>query len=316
MPKILLLFLSCWTVCASAQSDSLSKLLQGRTGCGIVNKKHKTQVTSAQTGPLAGQCLYVVDGIPRELQEIAKLDPHEIESITFLKESNTKAIFSCRLSKGVVLITMKRAGNVRLKIVDENDSSIIEKATVRVVSNAKAGIFLSDENGELVLPTLLKGQSHEVEISSIGYRSDRRKISFDSNQQVIVRLKREVQQLDAVVISSHIGWRRFRCGACVKIRKCYEHTTQSQKADLLSDFVIYPNPVSRGVSLTMLPKQDMKGSYQILTVSGQILRSGTLHQSAKQPLLISTLGLKAGPYFIRLYDNLSNKFVTEKFIIQ
>lgn len=316
MAKILLLFISCWTVCASAQSDSISKLLQSRMGCGIVNEKPKTKVMAMQTGPLADQLLYVVDGIPRELVEISKLNPNEIESITLLKESDTKAIFSCRLSQGVVLITMKKAGKVQLRIIDENDSSAVEKATVRVVSNIKVGTFVSDENGELMLPGLLKGQSYEVEISSIGYRSDRRKVSFDSNQYVIIRLKREIKQLDAVVISSHTGWRRFRCGACgIKVTKCEEHTKKSQ-ANLQSDFVIYPNPATKGVSVTILPKQDMQGSYQILTVAGQVLQSETMHQRAKQPLMISTANLKSGPYVIRLYDNISKKFFSEKFIIQ
>ncbi len=53
-----------------------------------------------------GQALVIVDGVPREFQQ---LDPNEIESITILKDA-AAAIYGAQSGNGVILVTTKRGG--------------------------------------------------------------------------------------------------------------------------------------------------------------------------------------------------------------
>lgn len=53
-----------------------------------------------------GEPLFVIDGIPRDKDYFARMDPEEIESITILKDASA-AIYGMRAANGVMLITTK-----------------------------------------------------------------------------------------------------------------------------------------------------------------------------------------------------------------
>ncbi len=54
-----------------------------------------------------GEPLFVVDGVPRDKDYFARMDPEEIESISLLKDASA-AIYGIRASNGVMLITTKK----------------------------------------------------------------------------------------------------------------------------------------------------------------------------------------------------------------
>ena len=57
--------------------------------------------------------LYVVDNMPMTTTDGALygVNPHEVESITVLKDAASTSIYGSRGANGVVLIKTKRAGN-------------------------------------------------------------------------------------------------------------------------------------------------------------------------------------------------------------
>ena len=57
------------------------------------------------SGPLSGNALYIVDGLPRD---ISNMRASEIESITVLKDVNAAMLYGSAAVNGVVLITTKR----------------------------------------------------------------------------------------------------------------------------------------------------------------------------------------------------------------
>ncbi|MGX5857406.1 SusC/RagA family TonB-linked outer membrane protein [Dyadobacter jiangsuensis] len=60
-----------------------------------------------------GNPLIVIDGVPRD--NISRIDPNEIESISILKDA-AAAIYGVRAANGVVLVTTKRGASGRAKI--------------------------------------------------------------------------------------------------------------------------------------------------------------------------------------------------------
>ncbi len=62
-----------------------------------------------------GNPLFVIDGVTRDQSYFARMDPHEIESISVLKDGSA-AIYGLRAANGVILVTTKsgtsQAGNV------------------------------------------------------------------------------------------------------------------------------------------------------------------------------------------------------------
>jgi TonB-linked SusC/RagA family outer membrane protein len=55
--------------------------------------------------------LYVIDGIPRTLNDFQALSSAEIETISILKDATSAAVYGARAANGVVLVTTKRGEN-------------------------------------------------------------------------------------------------------------------------------------------------------------------------------------------------------------
>ncbi len=51
---------------------------------------------------------FIIDGIERTYEDFARLDPHEIESLSVLKDAASAAVFGMRGANGVILVTTKR----------------------------------------------------------------------------------------------------------------------------------------------------------------------------------------------------------------
>lgn len=60
---------------------------------------------------------YIIDGIERQAEDFARIDPNEIESLNVLKDAASAAIFGMRGANGVILVTTKRgsAGKVHVR---------------------------------------------------------------------------------------------------------------------------------------------------------------------------------------------------------
>lgn len=60
--------------------------------------------------------LYVIDGVVADATFFQNLDPESIESISFLKDAASSAIYGSRAAYGVVLVTTKKGGKERMNI--------------------------------------------------------------------------------------------------------------------------------------------------------------------------------------------------------
>lgn len=70
--------------------------------------------------------LYVIDGIPRTLNDFQALSTEEIETISILKDATSAAVYGARAANGVVLVTTKR-GSTQAPVITY--SSFVGKDT-------------------------------------------------------------------------------------------------------------------------------------------------------------------------------------------
>ena len=94
----------------------LSNALQGRVP-GIITKQSSGEpgkdganiyIRGNATFGATMEPLFVVDGIVRSFRDFSQLDANEVESVSFLKDASSAAIFGVRGANGVVLVTTKR----------------------------------------------------------------------------------------------------------------------------------------------------------------------------------------------------------------
>jgi hypothetical protein len=302
----------------SQVNQSFDKLLAGRISCLIAkDTSTKPAIRCRSSVEERNAPLFVLDGQPVEAKEVSSLNSESIKSFSFLKSPEATVIYGCRNVKGVIIITLKKLKECRLLILDETDSLPISGATVSIKANRQSKTYLSNADGLFTIPAMSKGVENAYEITSIGYLPSTKSISFDSaDQRKIIYLKRAFKKMDDVVITTASYGRVIRCGGCgIRVVRTHQHNLiQSPKA--IFSFNVFPNPLLRSNTLTILTHQSIKGNYQILSISGQILQTVRINANAETPVKANTNFLSAGTYFIRLTDEDSGKQLTEKFIVQ
>ena len=86
------------------------------------------------SGPASGNALYIVDGLPRDLEGLRL---SEIESITVLKDANAAVLYGSAAVNGVIQITTKRgAANKPTASVSVNRGVSIPQALPRYLGSA------------------------------------------------------------------------------------------------------------------------------------------------------------------------------------
>jgi TonB-linked SusC/RagA family outer membrane protein len=70
-----------------------------------------------------GSPLVLIDGVPSDSEELNRLLPEDIESVSVLKDASSAAIYGARASFGVILITTKQGNTERIQVSYNNNFS-------------------------------------------------------------------------------------------------------------------------------------------------------------------------------------------------
>jgi TonB-linked SusC/RagA family outer membrane protein len=70
-----------------------------------------------------GNPLVLVDGVPSDSEELNRLQPEDIESISVIKDASSAAIYGARASFGVILITTKQGSTENIQVSYNNNFS-------------------------------------------------------------------------------------------------------------------------------------------------------------------------------------------------
>lgn len=101
-----------------AQTDVLSAIQGTVPGVTVISRPGQTpSINFRGRGNLgASSPLYVIDGIIADATFFSNLDPNSIESLSFLKDAASSAIYGSRAAYGVVLVTTKKGSKEKLQV--------------------------------------------------------------------------------------------------------------------------------------------------------------------------------------------------------
>lgn len=318
-----------------ADTNSLSKALAGRMGCGIVQLQNKgvekkKVVLSCRLRVIDStlEPLLVIDGFVKRFDSMRLINPNDIESIEILKDAVATAIYGCRASQGVIIITTKGARLRKLIIKDFLDGSSIPGATVSFVSaDSKNNLMLvANDSGMIVTDKLKSSLVYEMTVSAVGYNTLTQtfKNGYGSNRPE-VQLVREVKTCDNVLIRSypmqHYGCPRncFLCSTSGVVI-IVDSIKTGLKVPSLSNTQIYPNPVQRGSLLNLVFDNDKSAakSIRIVSIDGREMLQQSLRTSKGRNIfqLSTEARWAAGIYFVQLIYENGRILASDKIIIQ
>lgn len=76
---------------------------------------------------MSGGALFVIDGVPRTVEDFQRLNANDIEDVSVLKDASA-AIYGVRAASGVVLVTTKKGSNTGKTSIAYNGSITMQKA--------------------------------------------------------------------------------------------------------------------------------------------------------------------------------------------
>ena len=223
--------------------------------------------------------LLVVDGEIKELETLSSIHPNDIEEISILKDAAASAIYGCRAGTGAIIVTT-RSSKVRSFIIKDflTGSAIpagsasfirqpLQKDTLHSVSN---------DSGFITTNKLARGSEYEAVVTSAGYKPLH--IKFNAgyiNKQMILLLERDVKECEPVTVSVTVCPRKIACKLRCGTRKLpvYKDEETAQKVASAAPVTIFPNPVTRGQSLTIQTESNQANSLQAIVTdfSGRTL---------------------------------------------
>jgi hypothetical protein len=175
--------------------------------------------------------------------------------------------------------------------------------------------LLADENGETIINNFLKNRVYTITISSIGYKTENRELSFsDSNTQNVI-LRQQYLSYDPVVVSSNeIMCRKITCRCFMKAITSYAYMPGERVKK--EYYRLYPNPVRQWSQITVELAVQKAGNVtiQFCNFSGQIVFQKRLNPGTNINR-IQLPNLAAGIYEVVIFDNLSQKKFTGKLLV-
>lgn len=323
---------NCWGAKRIAPADTIKKQLPP---CKTGEQKQPATIrircgmTMQQTEPLL-----VVDGVPAAISNLSVLNPNDIESISILKDASAAAIYGCRASNGVIIITTKSSGTREFIVKDFTDGSRIPGATLTFTSvkdKTDTLMFVADEKGQILTDRLKKGIEYAVTVTSVGYKNYSYSVK-SLGKSTDFLLERNFRVNEEVIITVNfnqvIRCYGLRCGGGHKTSECtiasskIQETANKQQApeQTITANNIYPNPVQRSQSLTaeLECTSDQKIQVSIVSINGQTVASYPYQLSkGANRIAVNTSGnWSAGNYVVMFSSATKQIICRQKIIIQ
>jgi TonB-dependent SusC/RagA subfamily outer membrane receptor len=307
MGRILLLLLLA-SANALAQTSALEptiKISENREQRVVIRCGRTMQDTSP---------LCIIDGCVVDSSALRQMDPNDILRIDVLKDGMASAVYGCRATNGVILITTKRIRHLAVR--DYDSRSRLEGASARVIKSKKSAesfVLIADKNGEIDLSALQDNQEYELEVSCIGYKT--KNISVTKREyNHPVELEKDYKKMDSVVVVSYMGTRCKRCGGT-----CSGVITQNgvaeQNRNSVNSFSVYPNPASRSGAINIKLPEQVTGKIEIINAAGQVVKTENLSTDQVVYASIHLDNASAGTYFVR-FTTVYHKTFTQKLVVQ
>lgn len=264
--------------------------------------------------------LYVVDGIVYESSQIKSINPNDIERIDVLKDAAASAIYGCRASHGVIIITTKKANEKKFIIKDSKDRVGVGFATITATS-LKTGdsvSFVANEFGRIETG-LLKSLDYKVKISCAGFKTTELSLRDIATNRYEILLQRDVISIKEVTVVGYISRRCCCCNGSIKVIKDFGKPAEESFTKTES-VKVYPNPVSPSGTINISFPNVKEGLYQIRLTgsSGQLIYSCQKRISNKNQTeqIHLTAQTATGIYLLQVVDSHQKTVQSSKLIVQ
>jgi hypothetical protein len=200
---------------------------------------------------------------------------------------------------------------LRGRLVDSADGKPVSYASI--TAGRYRGVVV-DTGGYFAIPRSAIADGYTLTISRVGYRTiviDATKTWMDGGEQVITLALNELVLGGAVAIVT----RRTRSKKIVSLLQDSLAFTGLTKSAL----TVYPNPVSRGASITISMRLDEQGAYtaQLFSISGVLIETIKVEGSEKSKDVRMNIPptVVAGTYFVRLSHPALKKVYTQQVLV-
>lgn len=320
---------NCWGAKRMAPADTTIKKQLPTCKTGEQKQPAIMRIRCGMSMPQT-EPLLVVDGVPAAISNLLALNPNDIESISILKDASATAIYGCRASNGVIIITTKSSGTREFIVKDFTDGSRIPGATL-TFSSAKNKtdtlMFVADEKGQVHTDRLKKGIEYAVTVTSVGYKNYSYLVK-SLGKSTDFLLERDFRVHEEVVVTAYGSTRccRCRCGGCHKTSECtiasikIQETANKQQApeQTITANNIYPNPVQRSQSLTaeLESTSDQKIQVSIVSMNGQTVASYPYQFSkGANRIAVNTSGSWSAGTYVLMFSSATKQIIYQQKII-
>jgi TonB-dependent SusC/RagA subfamily outer membrane receptor len=292
--------INCWGRGNKVQhpADTTKKI---RVRCGLMR---------IRTEPL-----FVIDGKPVEGQTLKDINPNDIESITILKDASAVAIYGHQAQAGVVFIATKKTKSCEFEIIDAQDGTRLQGASVKFTAINKHSLsFSADQNGVVTIDKL--DALYEMEVSVIGYKTAKLDVGPDNRGRKTIRLERNVAEGLPVVIICQVNRKRGCPSAGVAGKQVKAVLPVLPKQDrTVAKTKIFPNPIQKGQSFTIELTVPVAGIFnaRVVSIDGRQLLTRSFTAEGTSRIMIATdTRWSAGTYFIQVNDVTGTPIRTEQ----
>ena len=135
-------------------NSNLSNSLAGRAAGATITGNSGLMGASSEIRLRGGfgDPLFVIDGIIREKEDFDKLEPYEIDQMSFLKDAATASIYGSAAGNGVVLVTTKGGVKNQKPTFNYQGTYSFSKPTQQLFSNRWTAIDELDYQNAVALP--------------------------------------------------------------------------------------------------------------------------------------------------------------------
>lgn len=319
---------NCWDANkADRKPTSLEEGLKGRvTGLNIQVEKKDTGNTrirircGARIG-YGNQPLFILNGIPVENNELDHLKPGDIESIDILKDAAAYAIYGCRASHGVIIITTKGSKLRKFVIKDFLNGEAVPRATVSFISTDKKHtlMYAANDSGIVVTDKLKPAVQYEIKISAVGYKN--LCVDYINKHTGLfseMLLSRKEKVCDEVVITTF--GHTIRCyGSCCIAGVRIKGDSINKKINK-PGLNIFPNPVQKGgaINIEIQNSKEDRFTVKIWALDGRLMLNKSVQglKGASYFQMATDTRWAAGVYIIQLAYANGKILASDKVIIQ
>jgi len=198
---------------------------------------------------------------------------------------------------------------IKGKVIDTGNGDAIPFASIKVKGTNQ--ICTTDTEGRFSIPVAAPHINALLIISSVGFEDREVPVSLKDTDSITIKCSPHMQGLTEIVVTAG------KMAYCEKPKKTDTIPALIRKVFHKQPFKAYPNPATRGGSVTIEARSEGLYSIQLFDNSGKLLQVKAFEavKGGMQTSIVIPISASAGIYHIRLVDDKTKKQYTDKIVV-